>query len=227
MRRKAMRARRAVPPHLIVDVGGGDGGGVSLHVLHGDGAGSTSVSVRAQWWRAERRDTSGVAMATMWINRSSPKFSKSQLRMDMMNLVAAIPLLATTIRLITLVPPASRTNFSYCSIGVNVMPLQHVGHRCGRQGKGLCTRIVRQATTNEQRLSRCQAGGRGPPHARQGARGTREVHTVQRLGLWRAPQRWRRAADALTRSSHTSSPGVDPEQALNRTYGVIRTEPPD
>ena len=147
--------------------------------------------------------------------------------MDMMNLVAAIPLLATTIRLITLVPPTSRTNFSYCSIGVNVMPLQHVGHRCGRQGKGLCTRIVRQATTNEQRLSRCQAGGRGPPHARQGARGTREVHTVQRLGLWRAPQRWRRAADALTRSSHTSSPGVDPEQALNRTYGVIRTEPPD
>ena len=197
MRRKAMRARRAVPPHLIVDVGGGDGGGVSLQVLRGDDGG-TSVSVRAQWWRAERRDTSGVAMATMWINRSSPKFSKSQLRMDMMNLVAAIPLLATTIRLITLVPPASRTNFSYCSIGVNVMPLQHVGHRCGRQGKGLCTRIVRQATTNEHRLSKCQAGGRGPPHARQGARGTREVHTVQRLGLWRAPQRWHRAADALT-----------------------------
>ena len=46
---------------------------------------------------------------------------------------------------------------------------------------------------------------------------------MQRLGLWRAPQRWHRAADALTRSTHTSSPGEDPEQALNRTWGVINT----
>ena len=82
----------------------------------------TGVST-ASTWRQEKREacTSGVAIATMWISRSSPKFSKSQFRIDMMNLVAAIPLFATTMRLITLVPPALRTNCSYCSSGV-LMP---------------------------------------------------------------------------------------------------------
>ena len=102
-----------------------------------------SVSVRAPaLWVDREVHTSGVAIATMWISRSSPKFSKSQLRMDMMNLVAAIPLLATTIRLITLVPPASCTNFSYCSIGVNVMPLQQVAPVWATGQPKLCARDV-------------------------------------------------------------------------------------
>ena len=142
MRREADETRRAVPPHLIVDVGGVDGGGVSLHVLRGEGRHKRERCVRPQCGWAERCDTSGVAIATMWISRSSPKFSKSQLRMDMMNLVAAIPLLATTIRLIDLVPPASYTNFSYCSIGVNVMPLQHVAPVWVAGQPDVCPRVV-------------------------------------------------------------------------------------
>jgi len=56
--------------------------------------------------------SSGVAMAIMWMSWSSPKVCQRKLRMDMMNLVAAIPLLATRILRMTREPPHFFTHAS-------------------------------------------------------------------------------------------------------------------
>ena len=49
--------------------------------------------------------SSGVAIAMMWISWSSPKVWNKNERTDMMNLAAAMPLLATRMRRIAWLPP--------------------------------------------------------------------------------------------------------------------------
>ena len=65
--------------------------------------------------------SSGVAMHMMWISRSSPNVSKSQFRMERMNLVAAMPLFATRMRRITRFPPDAATHFSYMTSGDSML----------------------------------------------------------------------------------------------------------
>ena len=68
--------------------------------------------------------SSGVAIAMMWISWSSPKFWKRNERIDMMNLAAAMPLLATSRRRMTRAPPHFFTHSSYlASAGVGAISL--------------------------------------------------------------------------------------------------------
>lgn len=58
------------------------------------------------------RMSSGVAIPTSCTSRASPHVRWSQRRMEMMNLVAAMPLFAMSTRLITRLPPYSATRRS-------------------------------------------------------------------------------------------------------------------